>query len=170
MTTSKRQIAVTVVSGGLLLFLYSLIFSFSAQDGDESGSLSRMISEKCVELFNQLANRNWSEAVIESFAEYFEHPIRKLAHFAEYACMGILVYVLWVQWISKGKKLYLLTVIWVFVSAAADELHQLFVPGRYGCFADVLLDTAGGMFGMFMCLWIGKWFEKHKKVTMFERA
>ena len=28
---------------------------------------------------------------------------------------------------------------WVFVSAGADEFHQLFIPGRYGCFADVVL-------------------------------
>ena len=156
MTTNKRKLIVTALAGVLLLMLYSLIFSFSAQDAEESGSLSRMISEKCVEIINQLSGRHWSEAVMESFAEYFEHPIRKMAHFAEYACMGILVYVLWIQWMKQGRALYILTVFWVFVSAAADEFHQLFGPGRYGSFADVLLDTSGGVFGMIVCIGIMK--------------
>lgn len=154
MTTTKRKILITVIAGVLLMALYALIFSFSAQDAETSGSLSRRISEKCVEIINNLSGHHWSDAVMESFAEYFEHPIRKLAHFAEYACMGILVYVLWIQWMKQGKTLYILTVIWVFLSATADEFHQLFVPGRCGSFADVLLDTAGGAFGMLMCICI----------------
>jgi len=156
MTTTKCKIFVTVFSGTLLVLLYMLIFSFSAQDAEESGSLSRMISEKCVEFINNLSGRHWSEAVMKSFAEYFEHPIRKLAHFSEYACMGVLLYVLWRQWMNRGKMLYFLIVIWVFVSAATDEFHQLFVPGRYGSFADVLLDTAGGTFGLCVCVWLEK--------------
>ena len=160
MTTTNRKIAVTVVSGVLLLLLYMMIFSFSAQDAEESGSLSRLISEKCVEFINQLSGRHWSEAMMKGFAEYFEHPIRKAAHFAEYACMGILVYTLWVQWMKQGRGLYILTIVWVFVSAASDEFHQLFVPGRYGSFADVLLDTAGGTAGMLLRVWVIKRYRK----------
>lgn len=136
----------------MLLALYALIFGFSAQDGAESGSLSRMISEKCVELLNTISGRHWSEVIMEGLAEYFEHPIRKLAHFSEYACMGVLVFALWSQWLKRGRKLYLLTTGWVFISAGADELHQLFVPGRYASFADVCLDTAGGVFGILLCI------------------
>jgi VanZ family protein len=39
------------------------------------------------------------------------------------------------------------------VSAAFDEIHQLFVPDRYGNFADVLLDTTGGCFGLICCVY-----------------
>jgi len=157
---TKRKVFITAVSGALLLALYMLIFSFSAQDAEESGSLSRMISEKCVEFFNQLSGRHWSEEVMESFEEYFEHSIRKLAHFMVYACMGVLVFILWIQWILRRKALYFLTVVWVFLSAAGDEFHQLFVPGRYGSFADVLLDTAGGIFGMLFCVLVEKCYRK----------
>lgn len=149
-----KQIAITVTAAVLLLALYMLIFGFSAQDGEQSGSLSQLISEKCVELMNALSGRHWSQVFMQSLAEYFEHPIRKLAHFSEYACMGILVYVIGSQWLERGKGLYLLTVLWVFVSAAADEFHQYFVPGRYASFADVCLDTCGGAFGMLFCLLI----------------
>lgn len=152
----KKKIAITVPAAILLLALYMLIFGFSAQDGETSGSLSRMISEKCVELFNNLSGGHWTEGFMQGLAEYFEHPLRKLGHFSEYACMGILLYVLWSQWIKRGRKLYVLIVLWVFCSAALDEFHQLFVPGRYGSFADVLLDTCGGAFGMLLCAVIGK--------------
>lgn len=147
-----RKIIVTTAAGVLLALLYFIIFNFSAQDGEQSGNLSQMISEKCAELLNSLSGKHWSEAVLAGWAEYFEHPIRKLAHFSEYACMGVLVYILWSQWLRQGKVLYLLTLLWVFLSATGDEFHQLFVPGRYGSFADVLLDTCGGAFGMLLCI------------------
>lgn len=115
-----------------------------------------MISEKCVELLNDLSGGDWTDAFLAEMADYFEHPIRKLAHFGEYACMGILVYTLLRQWMSRGKSLYFITVLWVFLSAAGDEFHQLFVPGRYGSFADVCLDTCGGAFGMAIIIWIEK--------------
>ena len=123
----------------LLVLLYRLIFVFSGQDGEESGSLSAMISEKCAELLNAISGKHWTQNVLDSMAAYFEHPIRKLAHFSEYACMGVLLYGVWRPWKERGRKLYLLIVCWVFVSAGADEFHQLFIPGRYGCFADVVL-------------------------------
>lgn len=148
----KRKILVTAASGVLLVLLYCVIFGFSAQNGEESGSLSQKISVKWVEIVNSLSGRNWSSEVRKNLAEYWEHPIRKLAHFSEYACMGMLVYTLWSQWIRRGKRLYALTVGWVFLSAAMDEFHQRFVPGRYGSFGDVLLDTCGGLFAMLFCI------------------
>ena len=76
--------------------------------------------------------------------------------------MGVLVYVLWSQWLRQGKRLYVLTVLWVFLSALGDEVHQLFVPGRYGSFADVLLDTSGGMFGMLFCICVYRLFRRRR--------
>lgn len=136
----------------MLFLLYSVIFSFSEQDAEQSGSLSRLISEKCVELINVLSGKQWTVVFQQKMAEYFENPIRKLAHFAEYACMGALVYGIWRPWRSRDRKLYALVIMWVFLSAAGDEFHQLFVPGRHGCFADVLLDTCGGTFGVLCCV------------------
>lgn len=159
----KKKIAITVPAAILLLALYILIFGFSAQDAETSGSLSQMISEKCVEFFNNLSGGHWTEDFMRNLSEYFEHPLRKLAHFSEYACMGILLYVLWSQWIKRGRRLYLLIILWVFCSAATDEFHQLFVPGRYGSFADVLLDTCGGASGMMLCAGIVKLRERIRR-------
>ena len=160
----KRKVIVTAVSGVLLMLLYLMIFSFSEQDGEQSGTLSQMISEKCAELINVLSGRRWSDAVVAGWAEYFEHPIRKMAHFMEYACMGVLVYVLWSQWLQRGKRLYILTVLWIFLSALGDEIHQLFVPGRYGSLADVLLDTSGGTFGMLFCIFVYRLYRRRRGI------
>lgn len=140
----------------MLLLLYIVIFTFSAQDGEQSGGLSRMISEKCVEIINSLSGKDWTDLFKQELAVYFEHPIRKLAHFAEYAFMGILVYAMWRPWMHRSWRLYGLVVAWVFLSAAGDEFHQLFVPGRYGSFADVILDTFGGSFGVSICVFLEK--------------
>ena len=167
MKNNKKKIAVSVVAAILLVLLYLLIFAFSGQDGEESGSLSSMISEKCAELLNAISGKHWTQNVIDSMAAYFEHPIRKLAHFSEYACMGVLLYGVWRPWKERNRKLYLLIVLWVFVSAGADEFHQLFVPGRYGCFADVVLDTCGGAFGLLVCVCVEKIVRRRKQKSGF---
>lgn len=150
------------IAAVLLIMLYNVIFQFSAQDAGESGSLSQFISRRCVEILNNLSGSGWTELKREGLAAYFEHPIRKLAHFSEYACMGLLVYILWSQWMRRGRRLYLLTVVWVFLSAASDEFHQYFVPGRYASFADVLLDTCGGVFGMLLCVWACALYQRYR--------
>lgn len=152
----SQKVWVSLLSAVLLAFLYMLIFSFSEQDGAESGSLSHLISQKCVELINALAGGNWTELFKENLVTYFENPIRKLAHFAEYALMGVLLYGVWRPWKQRTVKLYFLIIIWILVSAAGDEIHQLFVPGRCGSAADVLLDTCGGGFGLFCCVTVEK--------------
>ena len=174
----KKEIVVSSVATIFLILLYALIFSFSEQDGETSGGLSRLISEKCVELLNFLSGKNWTELMMNSLAEYFENPIRKLAHFCEYAVMGGLLFFIWYPWLGLERKKYTnkagkvrrrwplvlkISIPWVFVSAAFDEIHQLFVPDRNGNFWDVLLDTAGGCFGLFCCIWGVKLINSKKK-------
>lgn len=142
----------------LLLALYGIIFGFSAQDAETSGSFSLWVSQECVALLNSLAGGKLSEQLMREMSLYFEHPIRKAAHFCEYAVMGGLVFGVFSPFRKPdragGGRFVLFVVLWVFVSGALDEFHQLFVPGRYGSFADVLLDTCGGAFGLWVCLWV----------------
>ena len=78
MKNNKKKIAVSVVAAILLVLLYLLIFAFSGQDGEESGSLSSMISEKCAELLNAISRKHWTQNVINSMAAYFELPCFQL--------------------------------------------------------------------------------------------
>lgn len=151
----NRQIVISIGAGILLILLYMLIFRFSAQNSDESGALSRSVSSMCVNMYNSFSGGHMSGTRMEQLILKYEGPIRKLAHFTEYTCMGILVYVLCVQWMKRGKGLCLLTIVWVAVSAAADEFHQLFVPGRDGNLADICLDTFGGAVGLLFCMLAG---------------
>lgn len=149
----KNKRCILVVAGILLITLYGLIFSFSEQTGEESGSLSYTISRLGVELWDKLTGGNLTEKLMDELAMYFEHPLRKAAHFAEYAVMGVLVYSILYCLVEKHKRRFWLCLLWVFLSAAADELHQYFVPGRWGSLADVLLDTCGGATGALACYW-----------------
>ena len=49
------------------------------------------------------------------------------------------------------------------VFAATDEFHQRFVPGRYGCLRDVLIDAAGSIIGLMIAYVIYKNMCKHKE-------
>lgn len=146
-----QKVAVSTLAAIFLLLLYAAIFSFSEQDAEQSGSLSARVTELIVEQVARFAN-GWTESYRESLIAYWEHPVRKLAHFTEYAVLGILVWILWRPWKKKSFRLFSFVVLWVAVSAAADEFHQLFVPGRCGSPGDVFLDTLGGIFGLLLCL------------------
>lgn len=69
-----RRWAVSSVAVALLAALYSIIFRFSAQDAEQSGSLSQEISARCVEILGALSGGDWSEARMAGLAEAFEHP------------------------------------------------------------------------------------------------
>ena len=166
MKSKRKKIVVSSIATIFLILLYCLIFTFSDQDGETSGGLSHMISEKCIEIINQVADRNWSQQMKDSLVEFFEHPIRKIAHFCEYAVMAVLLFLIWYPWLGlnrregknpkrkKAPKLVKLIIPWVFVSAAMDEMHQLSTPGRNGNIWDVILDTTGGCFGLLCCILI----------------
>lgn len=147
---------ISVPAAILLLALYMLIFGFSDQDAEQSGALSMRFSGGCVEFLNAISGGRWNESFMYDLAEYFEHPVRKMAHFSEYMCVGILTYLVWCPWINKRKALYILVMILVFISAVLDEIHQYFVPGRWCSFADVCLDTVGGAFGLLLCLFAAR--------------
>lgn len=159
----RGKMIYTILAGGLLLVLYGVIFGFSAQDGETSGGISFRISQYGVELWNEWTNRGWDEQVRLQWTNYFEHPLRKMAHFMEYALMGFLQYsLLRCHW-GKRKVLTVITIALTALAAAADEIHQLFVPGRYGCFADVCLDTMGGIFGILIGMFVIRIVRKVQK-------
>lgn len=147
-----KRIAITVVMAILLLFINSAIFSFSEQDAEASGSLSLNVAEKIIEFIDGAFRFKWTRSFMDNLAVYFEHPLRKAAHFTEYAILGAVIAFLLKQWYKTSKGLYIFITFWVFLTAFFDELHQYFVPGRYASFFDVLLDTAGGFFGIFVTI------------------
>ena len=66
--------------------------------------------------------------------------LRKLAHTAEFAILGALVY----RAVASAPAAILLSSAF----AASDELHQTFVSGRHGSPLDWVIDTVGVALGV----------------------
>lgn len=73
------------------------------------------------------------------------HRIRKVAHFLQYAMLGMLLFL---SNSKIGKQRMYPSLFWGLVIALLDECLQLLVPGRAGMVQDVLLDFSGVIFGV----------------------
>lgn len=112
----------------LLLWTFSIIFGFSNQNSVESGSLSKKVARKIIDIFPY--TKNLSETTKVKIVEKSQPIIRKLAHFSIYTLVGFLIMtfvstyklMLWKKWlISIGVGL---------TYAISDEFHQSFIPRK----------------------------------------
>ena len=128
------------------LFLLFLIFGFSAQDGESSGSLSFQVSLFLVRLFSPLIPTMQSEDILIEYAEEIHLYVRKAAHMTEYFLLALSLQLPLTAWLSKvlnWKKRIVTGAVVTVLLAALDEFHQSFVPGRSGNFIDVCIDSIG---------------------------
>lgn len=91
---------------------------------------------------------DWEEEELEEKAETLHVPIRKAAHFSEYALLAVLWVIPLGCMTKTNKKRMIVALLLCIMYAVSDEIHQLFVPGRDGNIKDVLIDTAGAGFGI----------------------
>ena len=138
--------------GRLLTFLPAvcmafLIFSFSAQTGSESASLSGRITEVLVQAADRIAGAGWTEEEIRAKAESGEIYVRKAAHMTEYAVFAVSLLLPLRGCGLRGRRLYLTTLLICAGFAAGDEWHQSFVGGRGPSVRDVGIDCAGAGIG-----------------------
>ncbi|MBQ3482688.1 MAG: VanZ family protein [Clostridia bacterium] len=116
------------------------IWHFSLASGTESAQTSGGV----VETLNGFLASAGSET-------RFEHEtVRKMAHFCEFAVLGVLAALTLVSFEFRHFAPWALLA--VFAVGCVDELLQLLSPDRGPSFLDVLLDTAGGLAGIvFFC-------------------
>lgn len=227
--------ATVVVSAIAVLAMCIFIFYMSARPADESDALSLGVVWHIVG-FIVPGYDQMSAADQIYWQQMLNHPVRKTAHFLEYAALGALVLNLLVQIkrrqlatevpalegsalersasgervleafasegpaseapaseglapessvlegrVSEGPALIGLARIadlgphikrlcasaWAFATiyAATDEIHQLFVSGRTGKPTDVLIDSAGVLFGIFIVAIVLHFIAKHQSRT-----
>ncbi len=132
----------------LIILWMFVIFHFSAQAGDESASISNRVVIKIAETIHHHTLSNTEKEV---FIEKFSLVVRKTAHLVEFLILAILIYLFLIELYPKDKYLFILVVLLTVFYALTDEIHQLFVPGRYGSIIDVLIDSMGALFGTLMC-------------------
>lgn len=133
------------------LGLMALIFYFSGQPAADSYKLSETVTETVQTDGISFLLPLWFDA------ENFHANLRKWAHVAIFAALGVGMALTVHSWLSgltlrrQGMQAAVLCVLY----AASDELHQYFVPGRAALMGDVVIDVlgilpgvAGGPFGL----------------------
>ncbi len=135
----------------LLIVQMWIIFGFSGQNGDDSGSISRRITEAVTKniSFIQKLEKEEKEKVLKRI----EHIIRKLAHFSLYTVIGFLLMSLITTYKLKQKNRIAISAIIGLLYAISDEIHQAFIPGRGPKVGDVVIDFCGVITGIcIICL------------------
>lgn len=137
-----------------ILMMY-LIFSFSAQDGATSAQLSYKVSYKMVETAGDILGADFEPWEIESLANRFHGPIRKIAHMTEYFALAVSVaFPLYVYGL-RGFLLLIVAGLFCVAFACADEYHQSMIAGRYPSKKDVMIDSIGIFAGIIFTRIIG---------------
>lgn len=132
----------------LVLLCMGIIFSFSNQDGEKSKEVSDGVVIKIVDTTMKITNKNLNENDKKNVVETTGLYVRKLAHFSIYLLLGILVFMTLKVYNIEHPLLF--TVIFCFIYACSDEIHQLFISERAGRILDVLIDTSGAFLGSFI--------------------
>ncbi len=136
----------------------AVIFCFSHRPGPESSQDSYEVGMLVCNIFVP----DFQELSPETQMEYalaIDHPVRKFAHFSEYLLLAVLLVGALVNGsngVVTSFKMYLLPWFITVLYAMSDEFHQLFVVGRDGNLLDVIIDSAGGLMGVFICFMVGR--------------
>ena len=128
-----KTVSLLLKNWGPVLLMMAIIFSFShfqaASSDAQSGFFLNLLS---------IFSPNLAETKIAIIL------IRKFAHFFEYAVFGFLT----ARAFHHSNLPISCALFFCVTYAATDEYHQTFIAGRSGEVQDVLLDTAGALFGI----------------------
>ena len=134
------------------------IFLFSAQPAQDSGKLSG----KIVDIVIKIVLPHYKDLSYEQQQQIKEKVtlvVRKTAHFTEFAVLGFVLMIHLLSYKPYIKsfnfKMFIRACIsWVIgvLYAFSDELHQMFVTDRYSSIYDVMIDSSGVLFGVFLLI------------------
>ena len=124
----------------LVVVLTAVIFVNSSLPATESGKLSGFVAQYVAQL-SQLLDIELKGDV--------EHTIRKLAHFLEFACLGLLWCKTFASFRVSNRTSTGYILLLCLLTAVTDEYILLFSLGREGWVMDVLLDFSGAA-----CAWL----------------
>ena len=144
----------------LLIMLLLVIFLFSNQTANKSQSTSDKVASGIVDIVETVTKNEIKKDKRESIIENTRFLVRKTAHFTLYFILGIIVYLLFASY--GVKKIAFYSILFCFLYACGDEVHQLFLDGRTAKILDVCIDTCGSSLAV-ICLFH---LQKFKKSTM----
>lgn len=129
-----------IVFLALSVAVMTVIFVFSAQDGEQSSAASGFVSA--------LLKRMLSPIMPDSALGFVLKYIRKIAHVSIYFLLGLFTSLSAAELSRRTGKLPLcISAAWLVCAlyAVSDEFHQSFTAGREASFRDVLIDSAGAL-------------------------
>ena len=154
----KKRVTIWLI----LTFLWTcIIWGFSLQPADVSSDLSSGLGRWIVETILPGIIEG-VEAMPVQDREMWHTILRKCAHFAEYCVLGVLWSIALMSMTCRYKVRT--AVVLCVLTALVDEVIQRFVPGRAGRLSDVLLDSMGAVFGVFIILLMNVFFRTHAKL------
>lgn len=126
------------ISRYLPLVLWMAFISFASTGNLSAGNTSRIIGPVVLWLFPGTSPETL--LVIHGIT-------RKIAHFVEYAVLGLLAARAFRGSPRPGlrERWFVVSLGLVVIYALVDEYHQSFVPSRTGTIYDSLIDIAGGL-------------------------
>ena len=87
----SRQRAAYILSAILVITMLCVIFRFSAADATHSSHLSEGVCIRLVREVSAIFPEQFPKEKLVKVAETIEYPVRKCAHFTEYAVLGVTV-------------------------------------------------------------------------------
>lgn len=144
----------------LLIFQICFIFIMSSFGHNSSDAQSNLFVDFIAQNFPHVRHGLENDLISLSTLIFL---VRKTAHFTEYAILGSLFFLnLRNTPLGLIKHPLATSILFSFLYACTDEIHQIFVPGRSAQFRDVLIDTLGASFGAIITYLIIKLFTKIK--------
>ena len=140
-----------------VLLWAGFIFFMSSRDATQLGEgvfdeVSRMLATFLNDIFG-----------------YHDDPVSPFAHFCEYTILSLLVIHAFHASIPHLPKAIACSTAGIGLYALSDEIHQLFVPGRFCDPADWMVDLSGALFGavIFCCAsYLYHRYRSHKKISV----
>ena len=120
-----------------------LIFHNSLEVAAVSDAVSYKVAYKLLDILKQFT-------LYTSDISMFNHYVRKLAHFTEFAGLGFLVSFA-MHLCPLFKYRFLNFAMFLVAIPFMDETIQKFVSGRSSQFSDMLIDGSGFLCGAFFC-------------------
>ena len=166
----------------MLLVTFFLIFNFSSQDAEVSGSVSRKVTAFIVEMLSKVKNmdtnlkiyyimklnpiinllskfKNMDMSLRLHYIEMLHPIIRKLAHFSIYTLVGFSIMGFMCTFNIKNIFKLIISMCVGVTYAVTDEIHQSFIPGRMPQLFDVGIDSIGVLTGILIMIFLIILFE-----------
>lgn len=135
MRKTKPRLAICIC---LLVFLLAFIWGNSMTPGNVSGEMSGLVS-RLIGIFLPFLSPE---------SEYGHWLVRKIAHFSEFAALGLLFRWLFAMLIDRKRLRFCLPLGCGMTCAIIDECIQFFSPGRVCSFWDMCIDWSGVLTGV----------------------